>query len=75
MERNRKVVVCFMHSCNTFRNCDMTRDRPGCNAERMSWLIREAIARCRLNLTGDVVFTEAATKWRSKHQIIGLTTV
>ena len=53
----------------------MTRYRPGCNAERMSWLIREATARCRLNLTGDVVFTEAATKWRSKHQIIGLTTV
>lgn len=35
--------------------------RPGYNPERMVRLIREAIARCRLDLTGKVVLTEAAT--------------
>jgi len=39
----------------------MTQMRPGYNPERMVRLIREAIARCRLDLTGKVVLTEAAT--------------
>ncbi len=39
----------------------MTQIRPGYNPERMVRLIREAIARCRLNLTGKVVQAEAAT--------------
>lgn len=39
----------------------MTQTRPGYNPERMVRLIREAIARCRLDLTGKVVLTEAAT--------------
>ena len=39
----------------------MPDNRPGLNAQRMVRLIREAVERCHLDLSGAVVLTEAAT--------------
>lgn len=39
----------------------MTAPRPGLNTARLVRLMREAVARCRLDLRGTVVLTEAAT--------------
>jgi hypothetical protein len=39
----------------------MTESRPGLNAHRLVRLMREAVTRCELDLSGAVVMTEAAT--------------